>query len=204
MASVVNYIKNNKITFLSVFVFFLIALFLRTYRLADFMLWDDSARDIMVGERLATSDKLWLIAPFSAGSKALLLNSPVYYYVIALFWFIARDPIGVTVIFSLFGSLAVFTNFLIGRELKNDQTGLIAAFLTAIANVLVGQTSSILQPYLLPFFISLFVLFLIKAYKNFSYTYLTVAIILFWFFYHIHYSILAVTPVFLSITKLSN
>src|SRR3990172_43604 len=55
----------------------------------------DESRDMLVAKHIVEYGEWLWRGPYAAGGQNILLNSPVYYYLLAIFWFIARSPYGV-------------------------------------------------------------------------------------------------------------
>lgn len=191
-----TFISSDRRVILALGAIFCLGLFLRLYRLDDFTGWQDSARDFMVGERLwQVPPSSGFIVPLAAGASGYLNNSPIYYQLIAGLRILFPHPILLAGVVAALGSLAVVFNFLLGKRLGGDGAGLIAAFFTSISFVLIVQSNSVVQPNFLPAFVGLFLLSLVLAYERKSFYWALVAIMVFWWFFHLHYSIILVAPV---------
>lgn len=202
-----NFISSDRLVILALAIIFCLGLFLRLYRLADFTGWQDSARDFMVAERILElkNGQGLLIAPLSAGSSGYLNNSSVYYYFIAVLSLVLPHPLLITGFVAVLGSLAIPFNFLLAKKIGDDGTGLVAAFLTAISFVLISHSNTLFQPSFMPAFISFFFLSLVLAYERRSFFWSLISLVIFWWFFHLHYSILIMIPAllfaFLNISK---
>lgn len=103
-------------------------LFFRTYRNHFLQFWsDDEALHAAVVQRMLITKKPVLVSPqptigSSIGSLFHILSVP-------LFLISKSNPTTVLTIFSLTGLMTAYCIFLLGKEVKNRPTGLIAAFL---------------------------------------------------------------------------
>jgi len=178
---------------ISLLFIFILGLFLRTYRLSEFMYWGDPARDTLVAKRISEGGKPRFIAPYAAGGGGLIFNSPFYYNFLAVLWTLFGSSQGLVLTFVIFNSLVILVNYKIGEELGSKELGLIIAFITAISSFAVHTSRSSFQPFLLPLFFSLVIYFIIRFYRTYHWTDLAASIFLFFLCFHIHYSILAVS-----------
>jgi hypothetical protein len=195
MEKMFKYIKENKATVIALFLIFFLGLFLRTYRISEFMHWGDPGRDSLVAKKIIINGRFSGIRPFASGSGNVLLNSPLYYNLLALFWMISPSAQSLTLFFALLNTLIIFINFQIGRELEDDNLGLLLAFLTAVTYLFINFSRSSYQPFLLPLVVSFQVLFLLRSLRSLNWQNLSLLILSFWAGFHIHYSILTSAPI---------
>lgn len=132
-----------------------LATFLRVYNLkSSLILSADQAAAFLLADRIINHGHIILVGPFTSLWKVNLL-APTYYYLITLFYYFLRNELIVSYVFSLFGIVSIFVVYLLGRELFNSKTGLLAAVLYAISNTMISYSRNIWEPHLVPFFISL-------------------------------------------------
>lgn len=191
-------IKNwPHLNLLILFLIMAIGSFLRLYRLEEFMWWHgDSGRDVLVAKHIIEHQETGFILPALGAEISFLKNSPLYYYFLALFWFIARSPVGITFLFSTLGILSIFCLYLAASTLFNKNVGLTAAALIAFSYQMSRYARGIFQPFLLPFFICVTFLLLIVSLKRKSFISLLLSIFFFFISIQIHYSTLLILPVF--------
>ncbi|MGA3291883.1 MAG: glycosyltransferase family 39 protein [Candidatus Microgenomates bacterium] len=92
----------------------------------------DQGRDALVIWDLIHLHKFFLIGPTTG--LAGIFRGPFYYYLIAPFYFIGRgNPIWPSVFLILTSVAAVFLVYLLGTEIRDRATGLIAALLTSFS-----------------------------------------------------------------------
>ena len=69
-----------------ILLFILVGGYLRSVNILETMYWWDGGRDAFVARHMAEFNEFPLIAPVAGAGGGLLLNSPVYYYLLALVW----------------------------------------------------------------------------------------------------------------------
>lgn len=118
----------------------------------------DESRDTLVARHIVEyGDWIWR-GPLASGSMNQLMNSPFYYYFMAILWFIGRSSLGVLLLWCLVLASVVYIAYRVGVEIWDRQLGLILAGLFAIQPTLISNSRHISQPYLLPLFSSAFLL----------------------------------------------
>ena len=130
-----------------------LALFLRTYRPADFLgFWFDQGRDALaIWNFLYVDHKPFLIGP-TTGIEGIFLG-PFYYYLIAPFYLLGRgDPVFPAVGLGLITTAAVFLIYRVTADYFNPKTGLLAAFLYGLSYHTVSYHRWLSNPAPLPFF----------------------------------------------------
>lgn len=136
----------------SVLGLFLIGLFLRLYRLNDFVTFlGDQGRDAIIIKRLVTFEHWPAIgAPTSVGQVYL---GPFYYYFIAPWLPLFRfEPIGLAVGATVFSSLYLLTNYFMVKDLFNKKAALISTVLLTFSSVIIEYSRFSWNPNLLPLF----------------------------------------------------
>lgn len=131
---------------------FLIGLFLRLYRLNDFVTFlGDQGRDAMIIKRILTFEHFPAIgAPTSVGQVYL---GPFYYYFIAPWLLFFRfDPIGLAFGVAIFSSLYLLINYFIVKDLFNKKIALISTILITFSSTLIEYSRFSWNPNLLPLF----------------------------------------------------
>lgn len=137
----------------------------RLYRIGDYMTFlGDEGRDMLVVKHILEGDPTFLGPRASAGDFFL---GPIYYYFITPFlWLFNYDPVGPAVMVALFGIATVYLVYWIGKKFFNEKAGLFAAFLYALAPVVVRYSSSSWNPNVVPFFMLVLFIGLYFALKN--------------------------------------
>jgi len=145
-----------------VLVLIAIGVFLRTYRLTEFVTFlGDQGRDAIIIKRIITFEHFPAIGPTSSVGGVFL--GPFYYYLMAPFLALFHlDPIGLaygSVFFSIIGFIAAY--FVVRKELDKP-TAIFFSIFTIFSYILVESARFSWNPNLLPFF-SFFTLYF--AYK---------------------------------------
>lgn len=186
-------------TLLVLFIIFFIALGLRFYQL-DKSVWMqfgyDESRDMLVASHIVDNHEFLSRGPLAAGGLNWLKNSPIYYYFVALIWVFSGNPLTFMYLWALIMSTPILIGYLIGKKIKDKQTGLIIAIIFAINHQMIASSRELLQPHLLLLFASAFIwsgLSFIKS-KNHKLRYLILMIIFALIPLHFHYGILISLP----------
>lgn len=154
----------------------------------------DESRDMLVAEHIVRYSETISSGPLAAGGLKWLKNSPVYFYLVSILWRFTRNPISFMYLWSLLMSLVVPISYFVGKNLHNRTTGIISAILFAVHNHLIFESRELLQPFLLPLFSLLFLLFLIIHIKRKNLFSLLLAIFFLLFPLHLHYGIFLSLP----------
>lgn len=161
--------------------------YLRSFQaLRNAPLFGDSGRDVLVAKHMATYKQNLLTSPNAFGGKGLINNSPVYYWFLAIVWFICNSLESILLFFIAIGIVNIVLSYLLFRECGNKKFSLLFALFVSTDNTFIYLSRMIWQPHLLPFFQLLSFLFLFKGVKDSKY-YLW-AIQFTFFAFHIHLS----------------
>ena len=103
----INFIKRNKLEAILLVLILSLALFLRLYRISEFMTFlGDEGRDVRVVRDLITKGNLVFIGPMTSIGNMYL--GPLYYYLIAPALFLSNlSPVGPAVMVALLSVLTV-------------------------------------------------------------------------------------------------
>jgi len=155
-------IKKNKLTYLTLFLILLFSAFFRLFRLDQLLgFWYDQGRDALVIWDLIHYKKFFLIGPVT-GIEGIFLG-PFYYYLIAPFYWIGKgSPVFVAACLSWLTVGAIFLIYLLGKEIYNRETGLLAAFLFGFSYEQVIFSRWLANPNPLPFFTMIALVLLYK------------------------------------------
>lgn len=116
----------------------------------------DESRDMLVARHIVEyGDWIWR-GPLSSGSLNALMNSPVYYYFMAVLWFLGRSPLVVMLLWAVMSATLMNIAYRIGMSIWDKPLGIIMALLFAVQPTLISNSRHISQPYLLPFFSVMF------------------------------------------------
>lgn len=147
-----DYLQKNKTELLIVLTIFLVALFLRLYKISDFLTFlGDEGRDVRVVRDLITKGDLIFIGPQTSVGNMYL--GPLYYYLIAPALFLSRlDPVGPAIANALIGSLTVLFTWFVGRQWFGKIAGIFAALFFALSPVAIIYSRSSWNPNPAPLF----------------------------------------------------
>ena len=147
-----EFIKKNKFEVFLVAFIVLVALFLRLYKISDFLTFlGDEGRDVRVVRDLITKGDLIFIGPQTSVGNMYL--GPLYYYLIAPALFLSRlDPVGPAVANALIGTLTVFLTWLVTRQWFGRVAGVLSSLFFAISPVGIIYSRSSWNPNPAPLF----------------------------------------------------
>lgn len=152
MKTIINFIKKNKFESFLVVILVALALFLRLYRISEFMTFlGDEGRDLRIVRDLITHGNLVFIGPMTSVGNMYL--GPLYYYMMAPALFLSGlNPVGPAVMVALLGVLTVWLVWFIGRHWFGRTAGFLAALFFAISPVAIIYSRSSWNPNPMPFF----------------------------------------------------
>lgn len=150
---------------------FLWGVWLRTAFVDKHIDWKaDNSRDVLVAKHLVVYGQSLDRGPYMAGLRdnfeGVFRNSPTYYQFLAGIFFFFSSAESLHIAIGVLGAFTIIFAFLLGRELKSTELGLIMAILVANCYFLVLQARTIWQPFVLPFFITLSLYGLLLYKKN--------------------------------------
>ncbi len=131
---------------LLLFLILLAAFFVRVYRVDQILgFYYDQGRDALVIWDLIHKGKLFLIGPTTG--IAGIFRGPWYYYLIAPFYWLGRgDPVYPSIFLAFLTVVAIFFKYLIGREIVDETTGLLAVFISSFSFYLVYASRWLSNP----------------------------------------------------------
>lgn len=156
----------------------------------------DDSRDMLVGRHIAQYGESVPRGSMADGSLNLIANSPVYYYTVALFYIFGRSPTGVMVLWAAVSAVMVYIGFLVGKNIRDDATGLCVALVIAIQPEFVYMGKVFEQTPFLPLFI-LLSLYILTSATRFTMTRFVVVTTLIFLPIHFHFGYIILFPVLL-------
>jgi hypothetical protein len=141
-----NMLKNNKIIYLLLGVIFLLAFFVRVYRIDQILgFYFDQGRDGLVIWDLFHKGKFFLIGP-TTGIEGIF-RGPWYYWLIAPFYYIGRgNPVWPSVFLSVTTVIAIFLAYKIGEEVSGKAAGIITSIIASFSYYLVYASRWLSNP----------------------------------------------------------
>ncbi len=192
----INWIKKNKVEFLLLSALILVAVFLRFYRLDEYMTFlGDEGRDAIVVKRMLTELHPALLGPVTSVGNMYL--GPLYYYMMAFsmafFWL---NPVAAAWMVALIGVLTVGLIYFLMRDWFGKVPAFVAAFLYCISPVTVYYSRSSWNPNPAPFFALLGILGLHQLHKTRDFKWLILTGVATAFVAQMHYLALLMIPVY--------
>lgn len=152
----------------SIFLIFLLAVFLRFLFIKDnnVFFYFDQARDAAISQSIILEKDIKIQGPSVSGTGDSVYHGVFYYYLIAPLYVLAKgNPLIVSAVLAIIGSLSVFIVYQLGKEVfASKKIGSVAALLSAISAVLIHQHVWLSNPQLSSIFIPLFYLYLWKIF----------------------------------------
>lgn len=113
---------------------FAVALAFRFFNFSESVYFGfDEARDVYTATEIYTKGDIKLMGPPATGNIGLF-HGPLYWYLVGpVYLFFKGNPEAVSAVFRVLNAGGVFLIFLVGRNLFNPVTGLVAAFLYAVS-----------------------------------------------------------------------
>ncbi len=191
----INFIKKNKFESALLVLILLLAIFLRLYRIGDFMTFlGDEGRDVRIVRDLITKGNLVFIGPQTSIGNMYL--GPLYYYLMAPALLLSRlSPIGPAVAVALIGTLTIWLTWFVGRVWFSKSAGIVAALLYAVSPVAIIYSRSSWNPNPMPIFSLLCIWGIYEVWRNKKYYWLSLIGIFFAFALQMHYLGLLLIPV---------
>lgn len=118
-----------------VLLFFIIAIFLRTWNLEGSLLFQgDQGRDALIVSQIFKQRDLVFIGPVTSVGNMYL--GPLYYYFMVPFlWLTYPNPIGPAYAIALLGIGSVFLTYYLGSKMVGKKAAVIASFLFSFSSV---------------------------------------------------------------------
>lgn len=195
MNTFISFIKRNKVESFLLISILLLALFLRTYRISEFLTFlGDEGRDVRIVRDLITKGNLVFIGPQTSIGNMYL--GPLYYYMMAPALFLSGlNPVGPAVMIALLSTLTVWFTWYVGRRWFSREAGLVAALLYAVSPVAIIYSRASWNPNPMPFFSLLCLWGIYEVWHNKKYFWLLIVGISFAFALQMHYLGLLLIPV---------
>lgn len=191
-----SFFKEN-IIYVALVLILLIGAYLRSI---DFIRWTwemvgyDESRDMLVARHIVEYGERLFRGPLSAGSRNILMNSPLYYYVVAFLWFFGGSPYGIMLLWLFLSLVIICLGFHVGRKVWDEGAGLCIAFVLAVHPEMVVMSKQVGQPQLVPILMLFILLFFARTKPLTLFTFFLGAVLIF-LPMHIHYGYLIVFPI---------
>lgn len=169
----INWIKKHKIEFIILLAVLGLALFLRLYRISEFMTFlGDEGRDVRVVRDLLRGNLVFIGPQTSVGNMYL---GPLYYYMMAPALFLSGlNPVGPAIMVALFSVLTILFTWYVARTWFGKHAAFIAAILYAVSPVAIIYGRNSWNPNPMPFFALLSVWGIHQVWQNKKYFWLPI------------------------------
>ncbi|MBI4136999.1 glycosyltransferase family 39 protein, partial [Candidatus Roizmanbacteria bacterium] len=171
----------------------IVAFLLRIYRVYDLteFLGDQGRESIVLYNAWHTGTLPLIGPPVSTGQHL----GPVYYYLIAPFFFLAGfSPMGPIILMIILDTVTVLLLFRFNTKLFSRNTALIMSFLYATSPLIVQASRTVWNPTPIPFFTTLLAIGLYDFVKNRKFNRLPLSLALLGVLVQLHYSTLILIP----------
>ncbi len=190
----INFFKKNKLEFFLLTLIILLALFLRLYRINEFLTFlGDEGRDVRIVRDLITKGNLVFIGPQTSIGNMYL--GPLYYYLmapaLALF---SLSPVGPATMNALIGTLTVFGVWFVGRQWFGTLAGILASLFYALSPVAIIYSRSSWNPNPTPLFALLSAYGIYQVWQKKQYFWLPYVGLFLGFALQMHYLALLLFP----------
>lgn len=191
-----NWIKNNRREFYLILALLLVALFLRIYRIPEYMTFlGDEGRDALMIKRILVDGDIPLLGPPTSVGNIYL--GPLYYYMMAIpmavLWL---NPVAAAAQVAIIGVLTIGLIYYLSREWFGKLAAFISALLYAISPVNIIYSRSSWNPNPAPFFALLAILGVYRVHKTGNFLWLVLTGGALAFIVQMHYLALILLPIF--------
>lgn len=194
---IINWIKNNKLESFWVIMLVLLSLFLRFYKIDQYMTFlGDEGRDAIVVKGILVDKHLPLLGPPTSVGNIYL--GPLYYYMMAIAMGVSwLNPAAAAVMVGIIGCLTVLLVYYLARVWFGKLAALLGSVLYSISPVTIIYSRSSWNPNPAPFFalLSFLGIYLSRKTTNFYFFLLTGIGIA--FAIQMHYLALILIPTFI-------
>lgn len=192
----IKHIVDHKLHGILVLFFIILGVWLRYIDMAPsmwFLTGYDEPRDMLVARHIVEFGEWIWRGPFAAGSGNRLMNSPVYYWMLAVLWAVSRSPFGFSFLWVVITSVSMWLAYKIGSVLWDKTTGVFALALAAVHPELVYDSLHISQPHMLVVS-TFFFLWIMVSTTKWRISRLVLAVIAACMPLHFHYGSLMLLP----------
>lgn len=192
----IQWTKKNRREFLLILAILVLAIFLRFYRLADYMQFlGDQGRDAIIVKQILVNHHFPAIGPPSSVGSVYL--GPLYYYMMAVVMLIFYlNPVAAAAMIALIGVLTTFLIYYLSRQWFGPKAGLVSAFLYSISPVAINYARFSWNPNPVPFFTLLAFLGLYQAHKSGNFKWFILSGVSLAAVLQMHYLTLILLPIF--------
>lgn len=141
---------------ISLIIILLVSLFIRLYNLdypiSYIFAWGDGTRDYYVADHIVRYKEFPLLGPYNLLNEIGIYNSPIYFYLLALFLIPFNHVLTLGVVNIIFQIFTIILIFLISKKLFDEKTAILSILIFSFNPEILFQSDYIWQPYLSQFF----------------------------------------------------
>jgi 4-amino-4-deoxy-L-arabinose transferase-like glycosyltransferase len=153
LSNLFSKIKKNKIEFFLLLSIFLLAFFLRFYRLEDFLHFaDDEGRDALIIKEMVEEGKIPLLGP-EASIGHFHLGPIFYYFLFPFFSIFNNQPVAGAYLVALLGIVSIYFLWKLAKISFSKEAGFFAAYLYTTSFVVILHSRWSWNLNLIPFFV---------------------------------------------------
>lgn len=177
---------------------FLLGAFLRLYRIQEYMTFlGDEGRDVLIVKRMILDGKFTLLGPIT--SVGSMYMGPIYYYfMIPFLWIWHFNPVGPSVMVSLFSIATIALLYIVSKEFFHAYVAYVSSFFYAISPLTITYGRSSWNPNIVPFFSLLLIYSLLKVTVKQQYRWFMLVGLCLGILIQLHYVTLLLIPVIIS------
>jgi len=120
---------------------------------------------MIVADRIINQSHTLLVGPLTTAWEFNLLP-PTYYYIIAALLAVTGSELGITVAFTAASTVSIILIYYFTKHIFDTKTGLVAAFIWAFSTEMIWYGRNFWEPHLVPFFMVISLIALVKAEKT--------------------------------------
>jgi len=154
---------QKRLIYLILILLFLVGAYLRISGTSHgfFAFTFDQGRDLLRVAELVSKKNITLIGP-TTGIEGVFHGAWWYWLLIPLYVAVDGDPQRILILFGLINSTCIIIAFYLGKELKDEKTGILAATLVCVSAYFISTSAQLWNPNLVPFLLLLWLLSLWK------------------------------------------
>lgn len=111
--------------------------------------WGDGTRDFIVANHILKYGEIPLVGPYNLLNDAGIYNSPVYFYILALFLTVSNHILTLSLVGILISLVVIVLIFLLTKKLFDYHTAIITVLLFSFNPEIIKQADFVWQPYLM-------------------------------------------------------
>lgn len=118
------------------------------YPLSGAFIWGDGTRDYLIANHIVLYKEFPLLGPFNLLYDTGLYNSPIYYYILALFLIIYNNVLTLGLVNIVLQICTIFLIYFIAKKIFDQKTAALATTIFSFNPYVLSQSDYIWQPHL--------------------------------------------------------